>query len=400
MKKNLLLLAGFLLLCSVAFLIFTSLRKTNDFSNWSNVCVEWVRPVSVGYIKPFWPWSPDSEWLAYNNVPPEEHMPKGVKVDESQRGAWVMKYDGTDKRLLALGGRRPSFGRYQWKVVFSRDGASGQKGPKIGLEEDIWMIDFDGKNEVQLTSGVRDDKMKILGGSPITYDGEQVLYLIMGTGVGIVNADSTNPRTLIDHSGHAAGFSLDGKRVFTTDHCVVKNGKVDTGIGCGGFIDLNDISKREWLTKIKFPENDYWHLNMNLDATLITFDNPRWENRNVWIAKLNGSNEHIQLTDYKSKLNEWGVWGNHPRFSPDGKWIVYDEQSLAEKGQGVKNKVMIINVATKEKKEIYGVIVPKHSGWAEPGWSPDGKKIVFYAPDPNNQNLPSVWVAELKNCKN
>ncbi len=41
-------------------------------------------------------------------------------------------------------------------------------------------------------------------------------------------------------------------------------------------------------------------------------------------------------------------------------------------------------------------LIPKHSGYCEPAWSPDGKKIMYYVPDPNNDNKPSVFVVELE----
>ena len=40
-------------------------------------------------------------------------------------------------------------------------------------------------------------------------------------------------------------------------------------------------------------------------------------------------------------------------------------------------------------------LVPTHCGYCEPAWSPDGKKIMYYAPDPNNGDKPSVFVIEL-----
>jgi len=368
--------------------ISSEIIKGKDFSNWDDICVESVKPIDVGYVRPFWPFSPDSEWIAYNNIPPETE----IKRAESE-GVYLIRYDGSDKHLLAEEGYRPSFGRYQWQVIYSKEGKTGAPGPKgQGLEHDIWMINTDGTDEIQLMATKQPEVMKIWGGTPLTYDGKKIIYMTYDQGIWLINADGTNPRQIINYSGAAAGFSPNGQKLFTVSEQIKK------GYLLGGFIELDNPEKAEWLTEIKFPENDYTHLSISLDGKMATFDNPRWENRNIWIMKLDGSNEHIQLTNHRGKFGEKGVvWANHPRFSPDGKWLVYDEQTPSEKGM-IKNKVMIINIETKEKKEIYDGIIPDHCGMMEPGWSPDGKKIIFYAPDPNQNDQPSVWLAVLKEC--
>jgi len=355
----------------------------------NDMCVDWVKPIAVGTTKPFWPWSPDSEWIAYSNTHYYMNELNLTNPPETP-GVYVIRYDGTEKRLLAAEGKRPSFGRYQWKIVFARDGESGIEHPeKGGVEEDIWMIDFDGKNEKQLTSGEEDTRMKIWGGPSLTYDGKYILYMKMDGGIGIVNADGTNPRQFTKFS-IIGGYTPDGKKAFTI------GGDEKTVQICT--IEIENPENIECLTKMQYPKNDYWHFNVNLDGTMATFDNPRWENRNVWTAKLDGSNEQHPVTDYKGKFDAPGVtWANHPRFSPDGNWIIYDEQSRISPTK-VKNKVMILNLKTGKKKEIYGIIAPEFCGWSEGGFSPDGKKMFFYAPDSENENQPSVWVAKLKEC--
>ena len=140
--------------------------------------------------------------------------------------------------------------------------------------------------------------MKIWGSTCLTHDGRQVLYYFLDVGgIGIVNADGTNPRALVKNSA-IAGFSPDGKRVFITQGDVEKKGYLS-----GGFMSLDDGS-REWLIRHKFPENDYWHLVLNKQGTMVTYDNPRWINRNIWISRLDGSNYARPITNYKGRMGE------------------------------------------------------------------------------------------------
>lgn len=370
----------------IILLIFLSVLISNR-ALCETVRVKSVKPIAVGIAKAYWPWSPDSQWICYSNTDYYKDELKLANPPEPT-GVYVIRYDGTGKRLLDENGKRPSFGRFQNKVVYSKDGVSGKEGVKGGAEEDIWMIDFDGTNKIQLTKGEEDTRMKTWGTTCLTYDGKQVTYYIPDVGMGIVNSDGTNPRVLIRNSS-IAGFSPDGKKIFITEENVEKEGFIS-----GGFMSLEDGSK-EWLIRQKYPENDYWHLAMNLQGTMVTYDNPRWENRNIWVAKLDGSNKMRQITKYEGKAFDKGVtFANHPRFSHDGKWIVYDEQTYID--SGAKSKVVIIKTDGTNKTEVAGVLVPQHCGFGEPAWSPDGKKIMYYAPDPANDNKPSVFVIELE----
>lgn len=363
-------------------------NPAEDFSNWSDICVESVEPIAVGNTKPFSPWSPDGEWIAYSNVLPDEW---NTKVTEPP-GIYVIKYDGTGKRLVAPDGVRPSFGRYQWQIVYGKPGTSGKPGYKGSPEEDIWIVDFDGTENRPIAADEEDNRMKVYGGSSLTYDGKHVIYMIMDVGIGTVDIDGSNKRTLV-RSG-VWGYSKDGGKVFVESVDKVKKGYV-----VGGWMDIEtgdiETGDVEWITAIKHPEKHYGHPHVNFDGTMIAYDNPKWENRNIWVGMLDGSNKHYQLTDYVANFGE-GTFANHPRWSPDGKWIVYDEQTFVE--NGVKDKVMIINLETREKKEIWGGIVPRHSGWTEPGWSPDGGKLFFFAPDPDNDDKQSIWIAGLREC--
>jgi Tol biopolymer transport system component len=375
---GLLIILTLVVILSVFFLKqrFFSSSSSSKVTSFSDICVDWVRPIAIGHTKPFSPWSPDGEWLTYSNL----QFPEGddkVKIDEP-RGIYVIRYDGTGKRLVAPDGFRPSFGRFQWQIVYGKAGTTGKPGYKDMPEEDIWIVNFDGSGNRPLLADEEDGK---------------------GGGVGMVNIDGTKKRFLVINSG-VWGYSQDGKKVFVQSVDKVKKGYV-----VGGWLDIKEVgidteadsaNKVNWLTAIKYPENHYGHPQVNFEGTMVTYDSPSanypLEKRNIWVGFLDGSNKNDKVTDY----GDSGSFANHPRWSPDGQWLVYDEQSFGEKG--VKDKVTVVNIKTREKKEIYGLLVPQHSGWTEPGWSPDGKKIVFYGPDPNNENRPSIWVVVLKEC--
>lgn len=385
--------------------------KTGEkpFSEWNDICVESVKAIAVGNTKPFSPWSPDGEWITYSNWYTAPEL-KDLKftVDEPM-GVYVIKYDGTSKRFIGPGGARPSFGRYQWQIIYSKNGTSGKSGYKNGSEEDLWIVNFDGTENKPVFAGEEDCKMKNYGGSSITYDGKHVVCNVLkdgpGGGVGIIDINGSingsGGKMLVIGSG-VWGYSKDGTKVFIEAVETVKKGYLT-----GGWMNIADFGvntetgegteKVGWVTKLEYPANHYGHPHVNFDGTMIAYDNPDvdvapLEKRNIWIGLLDGSNKNEKLTDY----GETGEFGNHPRWSPDGKWLVYDQQKFID--EGVKDKVMIINIETKKKKEIYGLIAPRHSGWTEPGWSPDGKKIFFYGPDSDNGNKQSVWIAVLKEC--
>jgi len=378
----------------------------SDFASWSDICVESVKPLDVGQTKPFSPWSPDGEWIAYSNwFDISEKKRHNFDVTEPV-GVYVIRYDGTGKRLVAPDGFRPSFGRYQWEIVYGKNGTTGATETYKNMsmrEGDIWIVGFDGSGNRPIATGPENDVMKMYGGTSITYDGRSVVYNIMrdvAGGVGIADINGSNKRPLVVGSG-LWGYSGDGKRIFVTSENAYKKSYIIGGwmdmLDAGIDVDDESAGKVEWVTRMNM-DNYYGHPQVNLQGTMIAFDNPQYpfEERNIWVGTLDGSNRFYPVTDYGLNKTH-GAFANHPRWGPDGKWIVYDEQTDVGGGQ-VRNKVMVVNVETKERKEIADLMVKDHCGFAEPGWSPDGKKIFFYAPDPDNRNKPSVWIAVLKNC--
>jgi hypothetical protein len=158
----------------IIFAILFGLIFVSSSLSAETIKVKSVKPIAVGIAKAYWPWSPDSQWICYSNTDYYKDELKLEKPPETP-GVYVIRYDGTDKRLLDENGKRPSFGRFQYNIVYSKDGASRTKGYAGGLEEDIWMIDFDGQSKTQLTRGMEDTRMKVWGTTSLKLCGLRVI---------------------------------------------------------------------------------------------------------------------------------------------------------------------------------------------------------------------------------
>ena len=81
-------------------------------------------------------------------------------------------------------------------------------------------------------------------------------------------------------------------------------------------------------------------------------------NRAVWRSRIDGT-ESLQLTSSGSSAT--------PRWSPDGRQIVYVEQS------GTYSKIMMIPAEGGAAKAA----CPENQDQVDPSWSPDGKKLIY-----------------------
>jgi Tol biopolymer transport system component len=108
------------------------------------------------------------------------------------------------------------------------------------------------------------------------------------------------------------------------------------------------------------------------DGKYIYFNSYRTGHMQIWRMLADGSNPE-QLT-----FDEHSNWFAHP--SPDNKWIVYiayinDEKQNHLFGKSVKLRLM--NLETKEIKDLTPVFFGGQGTINVPSWSPDSKKIAF-----------------------
>lgn len=156
------------------------------------------------------------------------------------------------------------------------------------------------------------------------------------------------------------GWSPDGK---TLAYCAERKGNYDIyTIPAGG-----GNEKRLTTTDGLDDGPDY-----SADGKYIYFNSYRTGHMQIWRMQSDGSNQE-QLT-----FDENSNWFAHP--SPDNQWIVYisylsDEKHYHLFGKQVQLKLM--NIATKQIKDITPVFFGGQGTINVPSWSADSKKVAF-----------------------
>jgi len=156
------------------------------------------------------------------------------------------------------------------------------------------------------------------------------------------------------------GWSPDGKTLAYTG---MKDGDFDIYT-----VDINGGPATQ-LTNTKGLDDgpDY-----SFDGKYIYFNSYRTGHMQIWRMHADGANPE-QLT-----FDEHSNWFAHP--SPDNKWIVYiayihDQEQNHLFGKEVKLRLM--NLETKEIKDLTPIFYGGQGTINVPSWSPDSKKIAF-----------------------
>lgn len=156
------------------------------------------------------------------------------------------------------------------------------------------------------------------------------------------------------------GWTPDGK---TLAYCGERNGNYDIyTIGIEG-----GTEKRLTSTEGLDDGPDY-----SADGKYIYFNSYRTGHMQIWRMLADGTQPE-QLT-----FDENSNWFAHP--SPDNQWIVYIAYTSDEKQNhlfGKNVKLRLMNLKTKEIKDITPVFFGGQGTINVPSWSPDSKKIAF-----------------------
>jgi TolB protein len=156
------------------------------------------------------------------------------------------------------------------------------------------------------------------------------------------------------------GWSADGK---TLAYCGERNGNYDVySVGIDGGTEKR-LTSSEGLD----DGPDY-----SPDGKYIYFNSYRTGHMQIWRMNADGSNPE-QLT-----FDENSNWFAHP--SPDGKWIAYISYQSDEKQAhlfGKQVKLRLMDVKTKEIKDLTPVFFGGQGTINVPSWSADSRKVAF-----------------------
>ena len=233
--------------------------------------------------------------------------------------------------------------------------------------EDIWVMDTDGKNAHPLTNDPKGDWSPAW--SP---DGRSIAFTSNRSGVNqlwLMNADGSNPRSLTQADplpttwSRDPSWSRDGRMLIFTSN---RTGKDENWI-----MDL--ATKRQWPHSIGMAE--HWHPSFSPDGQQVLFSSNLSGEWGLWLSDLNGKNLVRRAADKRFDNNPAASW------SPDGKRIVF---RTADSNLWIMNS----DGSNPSPLTVDGMV----DGWRS-SWSPDGRKIAYTSLRSGNSD---IWAITLK----
>jgi len=250
---------------------------------------------------------------------------------------------------------------------FSPDGKRLAFTTYASGNEEIWVMDLDGKNAHPLTHDPKGDWSPAW--SP---DGRRIAFTSDRSGVNqlwMMNADGSDPRPLTRPDplpttwSRDPSWSRDGKLIIFTSN---RSGKDENWI-----MDLN--AGKEWRHSIGMAE--HWHPSFSPDGRHVLFSSNMGGEWGLWISDLEGKNRVRLVADKRFDNNPAASW------SPDGKRIVF---------RTADSNLWIMNSDGTDASPLTldGMV----DGWRS-SWSPDGRKIAYTSLRSGNSD---IWLITLK----
>ena len=253
----------------------------------------------------------------------------------------------------------------------------------VAMADILFTSDRDGKTNIYVMnddgSGVRrlTDTPFRVGSAKWSPDGRQIAFMMdletdpkkwQQYDVFLMNADGTKQRNLTEHpqqDGFPA-FSPDGKYI-------VFDSSRTTHATLGIFV-MEIATRKVWkLTNDAFASSPNW----SPDGQQIVYEFVRrGEGREIYIMAHDGRRQQRLL-----RTPRHGVWGGillnyDPRWSPDGKRVLYTDTELVPGKGRVANAILIVNKDTRHLKTLN---IPNK--WRIEGacWADDGDAVLFTA---------------------
>ena len=269
------------------------------------------------------------------------------------------------------------------KIVFAGapNGVKGVKG--------IYVMDDDGSNVKLLT------ETKHWGTPRWSPDGKQIVFK-NGTALYLMNEDGSNIRQLTHpvrnrEFDQYPTFSPDGKSVLFERTEEIDNGGLKFNI-CVINIMSGKIKK---ITEINIDGADW-----SPDGKDIIFARPiglgiKWSG-NIWIMESNGRHAR-ELTDPIDLNNPLQIAQWQPRWSPDGKKILYRQQEFTWEKRDDPNTVWLIRkahryiVCDRNGKTLQRLSIPKDFRAVSFDWMNGGKSVVLSGYKYKLNEKPPAW---------
>ena len=277
---------------------------------------------------------------------------------------WVMDGDGGNPVNLT-DDEAHNFG-----VAWSPDGqriAFSKTLSVPDIDYDLWVIDADGGNLVQLTQGPNQDQ------SPEwSSDGQRIAYTSRdeeGTqDLWVMDGDGSNPVNLTDDEAHNFGvaWSPDGQRI-----AYISIDEEDTAD-----IWVMDANGEDPVNLTASSEDEFapsWSPDARHIAYVSRQD--RESTADIWVMDSDGDNP-VNLTN--DQANNLG-----PSWSPDGQRIAYVRQ-LGEEDE----QIWVMNADGIDQ-------VPLTEGFrsaSRPVWTPDGSRVLFSATVVSEFDPPPIHI--------
>ena len=156
------------------------------------------------------------------------------------------------------------------------------------------------------------------------------------------------------------GWSPDGKRLA---YCAERNGNYDI------YTISVEGGEEKRLTNAEGLDDGPEY---SPDGKYIYYNSYKSGHMQLWRMEPNGKNQEQLTFDQNSN------WFPHP--SPDGKWIVYIAYTSDQKQNhlfGKQVKLRLMNLKTRDIKDITPVFFGGQGTINVPSWSPDSKKVAF-----------------------
>jgi Tol biopolymer transport system component len=300
-----------------------------------------VRWHSERYFLPDPAWSPDGDWIAYAEKPPEDERARIIRLSLDT----LEKQPLTSPPESSAGDMFPSYSPDGTQIAFVRSGSAGYG------DLDVWVQPVAGGEARRLTSGEYD----YCEGLAWTDDGSEILFSTGWSGTILrVGLEGGAPRPVAGVGQSAAWASIRGDRMVYSQSTFQPRDIWRVPGRRGAAADRT----AERLIASSGSENDPAY---SPDGRRIAFQSSRSGFLNIWVCDSDGAHP-VQLTSFERHTGT-------PRWSPDGRRIVFDSYEAGDWN------LYVIAADGGVPRRLTREPSDDNTGT----WSPDGQWIYFFS---------------------